>query len=711
MATRLKSDPAGPVLGARAVDVDFQTRSARLLAGRGGPSTLDEANRTVEVVAATELPVTVFDFARWEPVQEVLLMSGISQIPESAPLIDSHSRETLRNMAGSAREFRVDGSQLLARMIFSGNSLGQEAWTMVREGHLTDVSIGYRIDASTWIEAGRTVEIDGRGFTGPMRVVTNWSIKELSLCPIGADEAAKVRAANHKDKERAMKISARMRAYLETRGLAKDATDDEARRFLADLEEREGPVNLDQGRSDPPAPPADPPAPPADPGRDAPPAPPAPPVNPEGQRSVDELMQSERTRAAEIMDMGRVHGIEGDELRGLLVGNYTLDQAGRAMLGLLAERSGIAGGGGHRHPARVLHDERDRFRAASIDSLLVRAGIPVDKPAAGHEELMGLSLRELARDCLRRAGQRTGGYVLDWVGRALTTSDLPNILMDVANKSILFGWDSAPETWQLWCGTGQTSDFKPGHEVRLGEFDDLDEMKENDEYKYAGLKDAQEAYQIATFGKAFRIGRQTLIDDDLGMLTSVPQAMGEAASRTVGDVAWAALISNATMGDNKALFCADHGNIKSIAAFDVAGLGLAIQQMTAQKDLNQKRRIRVIPVFFLSPTSLFVTAEKFFGSDVIGTQGEPNVKNPFSGTFRQENRIYEPRLDDFGVNVFFLAGPKGRTVKVFFLNGVQKPFMDAENDWNTDGRKFKVRIDVGSKAMDWRGLQQTTITG
>lgn len=704
MAKRLRSDPA---LGVRSVEVDFQTRSARLLAGRGWPATLDEASRSVEVVAATELPVTVFDFARWEPVQEVLLMSGISQIPESAPLIDSHSRDSFRNMAGSAREFRVEGSQLLARMVFSGNSLGQEAWTMVREGHLTDVSIGYRINASTWIEAGRTVEIDGRTFTGPMRVVTNWSIKELSLCPIGADEAAKVRAANHKDKERAMKISARMRAYLEMRGMAEDASDDEARRFLADLEEREGPVNLDQGRSDPPALTA---CPPADQGRGEPPAPPAPPAEPEGQREA-ELMQAERVRAAEIMDMGRVHGIDGDDLRALLLGDYSLDQAGREMLRLLAARSGIAGGGGYRSPARVLHDERDRFRAASIDSLLVRAGIPVARPAAGHDELLGLSLRELARECLRRAGQRTGGYVLDWAGRALTTSDLPNILMDVANKSIMFGWESAPETWQLWCGTGQVGDFKPGHEVRLGEFDDLDEMKENDEYKYAGLKDAQESYQIATFGKAFRISRQTIIDDDLGMLTSVPQAMGEAASRTVGDVAWAALISNAAMGDNKALFCTDHGNIKSIPAFNVDGLGQSIQQMTAQKDLNQKRRIRIIPVFFLAPTALFVTAEKFFGSDVIGTQGEPNVKNPFSGTFRQENRIYEPRLDDAGTNTFYLAGPKGRTVKVFFLNGVQAPFMDAENDWNTDGRKFKVRIDVGSKAMDWRGLQQTTITG
>ncbi|MFH1061115.1 MAG: peptidase U35, partial [Pseudomonadota bacterium] len=377
---------------------------------------------------------------------------------------------------------------------------------------------------------------------------------------------------------------------------------------------------------------------------------------------------------------------------------------------ILAQRSGIAGGGGYRPPARVEHDERDKFRAASIDSLLVRGGIPVVKPAPGHDELMSFSLKELARDALRRSGQRAGNDPRDWVGRALTTSDLPNILMDVANKSIMFGWDSAPEYWQLFCATGQVSDFKPGHAVRLGEFDDLDEMTDEDpEYKYGSLKDAQESYQIATYGKAFRIDRKTVINDDLSMLTSIPQAMGEAASRTVGDVVWAAIISNAAMGDGKALFHADHSNTLEIAAFDVDGLGAAIMQMTAQMDMRKKRRIRVQPVFFLSPTALFVTAEKFFGSDVIGTAAEPNIRNPFTGMFSKERRIFEPRLDDYGVNVFYLAAAKGRTVTTYFLNGIQRPFMDAENDWSTDGRKFKVRIDVGAKAMDWRGLQRTTI--
>ncbi|MFH1059601.1 MAG: hypothetical protein V1797_13100, partial [Pseudomonadota bacterium] len=619
-------------------------------------------------------------------------------------------------LLGSARGFRVDGERLLARAGLSQVEAGEKALTLIREGHLTDVSVGYRVNASTWVEAGRTAAVEGRSFRGPVKVVTNWSLKELSLCPIGADEAAKVRAARQTpgDKERSM--DPRLRAYLEKRGLAADASEDEAWRLLAELEGREGGQDLDRGSAAATGT--------GDPAGDnqagdeasrgAAPEPPAPATTttPEGQRSEDEAVRAERARAVEIMGMCRAHGIGDEDTRRLLNSGQAVDQCGRQVLAILAQRSGIAGGGGYRPPARVEHDERDKFRAASIDSLLIRGGIVVAKPAPGHDELMSFSLKELARDALRRSGQRAGNDPRDWVGRAMTTSDLPNILLDVANKAILFGWENAPEYWQGYVAIGQVSDFKPGHAVRLGEFDDLDEMTDEDpEYKYGSLKDAQESYQIATYGKAFRIDRKTVINDDLSMLTSIPQAMGEAASRTVGDVVWAAIISNAAMGDGKALFHADHANIKDIASFDVDGLGAAIMQMTAQMDMRKKRRIRVQPVFFLAPTALFVTAEKFFGSDVIGTAAEPNIKNPFTGMFSKERRIYEPRLDDYGLNTFYLAAAKGRTVTAFFLNGIQRPFMDAENDWNTDGRKFKVRIDVGAKAMDWRGLQRTTITG
>jgi len=569
------------------------------------------------------------------------------------------------------------------------------------------VSVGYSVESYQWVEAGKTANIQGKEYQGPLKVVTQWRLHELSLCPIGADGAAKVRAASNPNPEKERVMDPRLRAYLEARGLAEDATEDEAWAYLAELREKDG----QRGHHREPS--QDEPSPQDDDHEDegvTPPAPAEPEDEPENQ-TAEEVAAAERKRAAEILAMGRAAGLDDQTIMDIISSQRTIDQAGRYILEQMAGRAGIIGGAGYRGPIRVVADERDKFRAAARDAVLVRAGIPVSEPAPGHDELMNLSLRELARDCLRRAGVRHIGDLRSMVGRAFTSSDLPHILGDIANKSVMAGWESTPETWQIWCNKGSVPDFKPNRAVRLSEFEDLDEMPDGAELRYGAFADAMETYQIATYAKGFRIGRQAIINDDLNVLTSIPYAMGEAAARTVGDVAWAALTANAAMGDGKPLFHTAHANLVDITALDIEGIGKAIQLMTAQKDIQGKRRLRIQPVYFLAPTALLVEAEKFFQSPLIGTQAEPNIKNIFTGTFRPENRIYEPRLDDVSTSQFYLAGPKGRTVTVFFLNGNDRPLVEMDQEWNTKGARWSVLIDAGAKAMDWRPLVRATITG
>jgi HK97 family phage major capsid protein len=85
----------------------------------------------------------------------------------------------------------VDG-KLEARGYFS--SLSSDDEMKVREGHITDISAGYRVLESVWIPKGQTQTIDGRQFAGPVKVATKSRIKEGSLTPIGADTKAKIRS-------------------------------------------------------------------------------------------------------------------------------------------------------------------------------------------------------------------------------------------------------------------------------------------------------------------------------------------------------------------------------------------------------------------------------------------------------------------------------------------------------------------------------------
>ena len=159
---------------------------------RDAPESLDESARTVVFALATETPARVWDWNRGV-IDEVLLMSG-AEFPAQIPLLDAHNRYSVESQLGSLRALHVDGAALCATAYFSSVPRAEEAFAKVREGHLTDISVGYTVEDAVWIPEGETAFVDGRTFSGPLRVVRKWRVKEGSLTPIGADEQAKARS-------------------------------------------------------------------------------------------------------------------------------------------------------------------------------------------------------------------------------------------------------------------------------------------------------------------------------------------------------------------------------------------------------------------------------------------------------------------------------------------------------------------------------------
>jgi hypothetical protein len=41
---------------------------------------------------------------------------------------------------------------------------------------------------------------------------------------------------------------------------------------------------------------------------------------------------------------------------------------------------------------------------------------------------------------------------------------------------------------------------------------------------------------------------------------------------------------------------------------------------------------------------------------------------------------------------------------VYFLNGVQTPYLESRDGWTVDGTEWKVRIDAAAAVTDYRGL-------
>ncbi|WP_375373110.1 MULTISPECIES: ClpP-like prohead protease/major capsid protein fusion protein [Providencia] len=411
--------------------------------------------------------------------------------------------------------------------------------------------------------------------------------------------------------------------------------------------------------------------------------------------------QAEQTRMNGIKDLFAMFGGKHDSImvECLTDINCTVEQAKDKILDLVAKEATPTNK--NNYGAHIYANNGNLVGDSVRASLMARAGydeIQADNP------YNCMTLRELARMSLADRGVGVASYnPMQMIAMAFThtTSDFGNILLDVANKSILQGWNEAEETFDLWTKKGQLSDFKTATRVGMGGFNSLRTVREGAEYKYVTTSDKKETIALATYGELFSISRQAIINDDMSMLTDIPMKLGSAAKATIGDLVYLILTKNEKMrSDNKPLFSADHGNtIKG--GMDVDTIGNGRTAMRKQKE--GERTLNIRPAFMLVPTALEIAAIQVVGSgSVKGADVNANIINPIRNI---AEIITEPRLDINSDTTWYMTSAKGTdTIEVAYLNGVDTPYIDQQEGFTSDGVTTKVRIDAGVAPVDYRGL-------
>jgi len=439
--------------------------------------------------------------------------------------------------------------------------------------------------------------------------------------------------------------------------------------------------------------------------------PPVAPVVP-GPAALDEntirnqVIAAQKQRVTGIKDLFAMFGGRHQELQASCIEDIdcTVDQAKDkllVMLGKDASPSNKNGGNAH------IHAGNGNFTGDGIrQALMARAGY---EDRQNDNVYNGMTLREYARMSLTERGVGVAAYnPMQMVGLAMThtTSDFGNILLDVANKSLLQGWEESQETFEAWTKKGQLSDFKTAHRVGLGGFPSLRKVREGAEYKYVTTTDNSETIALATYGEIFSITRQAIINDDLNQLTDVPMKMGRAAKATIGDLVYAVLTGNPKLSDGKALFSSDHKNLAT-GAIDVTNLDAGRQLMRVQKEPTTGRTLNIRPAFLLVPTALETVANQTIKSaSVKGADVNAGIINPIQNF---ATVIGEPRLDDNSAKSWYLAAAQGMdTIEVAYLNGVELPYIDQQEGFSSDGIATKVRIDAGVAPLDYRGLVKSS---
>ena len=339
-------------------------------------------------------------------------------------------------------------------------------------------------------------------------------------------------------------------------------------------------------------------------------------------------------------------------------------------------------------------------------ALLARAGIDKDQSNVKDNAYTGMSLRELARASLTDRGIGVAGQnAMGVVGLAFThsNSDFGQILIDVAHKSMLKGWETAAENFEQFTTRGTLTDFRAAKRVGLGDFGYLPQVGEGEEYTYGTIGDEGASVALATYGRLFTITRQAILNDDMNLLTKIPEKMGQAARATIAKLVFALLTGNAIAQDGKKLFDASHKNSFDNAALDVTNIDKAIQMMNGFVNARGEP-LAIEPEFMLLPTSLYTRAKQILGSaSVEGADINSGIINPIRDVVPA---LKSARLQAADPKSWYLINKEA--IEVSYLDGIDTPYMEQQNGFTVDGVSTKVRIDAGVNVIDYRGVIKVT---
>ncbi len=665
----------------------FSTRAAGM---RVVPESFDTAARSVRFVATTEQPATVWDWDKYDFVEEVLRMDGMV-IPAtgSVPLLDTHSRASVEDVLGSAADFKdfligdLAGKDCLVS--FSSVRQGQDAATKVSEGHITDVSVGYRVTEAYFVPEGQKQIIGGKEYEGPVKVSTRWELRELSLVPIGADSLAKVRALVSGPAQDA--VDHQRQGETEMKKCPKCGKDWDGQR--CDCGHRA--ENLDDGAGAP-----------AEPSRAMTAA--------DVRAITDKAMADERARAQEIHDAVAAAGLDYELGRSLVSSGVSVDAARAQIIAKLKERGPALGAGGA-SGFEVGTEGGEKFRAAAVDGMLQRSGMRIEKPAPGANDFRGMSLLDVARESLERSGVRTRGMSKrELAGRALSpasSSDFPSLMSNVAGRRLIAAYSEAPATWRPMVTVTSASDFKDIYGVQLSGSPDLLDLDQNGEYKTAGFSDKQEKYRVVTKGRTVKLTRTMIINDDLRAFVRIPVLFGNAGRRMESDVVWSLITGNPVMADGKTLFHADHNNLEATPAMlgtiNSGNLSSARTIMRKQKGLAGET-LDLSPAFALVPVEQETDSEILLRSMALPEASmSSGVMNPWAGKLIP---IAEPRLSDSSTKAWYIiASPsQAPVIEVAYLEGEEMPYIEEEIEFSSDALAIKVRHDFGAGIMSHVGI-------
>lgn len=668
------------------IELPAMRRSAEL-----APNTADADSRTVEVVWSAGARVRRATFFG-EPYDEELSLDPahvrLDRLNAGAPFLKVHELDTLDAVIGSVvpGSARIENGRGIALVRISERADVEPIWRDIQAGHIRAVSIGYQV---------HRFEVSKPEAARELWRAVDWTPFEVSAVAVGADPAAGFRAKGehhdcvlHRRDAETSEGAYPMTDKTTPATPADDTTDTAATEEITMPDDKTGAAEAQtraaETRSQPKA---------------------LKPEAPDTEAIATRAREAERDRVSTIYDLAGRLNLERSFAEDLVKRGVSVDESRRLILDQVAAKSDETRTFPHVSVPLGGRDERITRRDAVANALLHRYSPTLFPLEDAARQYRGMTLLELARESLGNAGVNTRGLSRDEVAtRALhSTSDFPEILSAVTNKTLRQAYDAYPRTFMLFCRQVLATDFKAMHRVQLGEAPQLLEVGESGEFKRGTLGESKESYKVKTYGRVVAITRQTLINDDLDAFTRIPAMYGNSIAQLESDVVWGIITANPAMADGNALFHTTHKNLAGTgAALDVSSVGAARAAMAKQTGLDKKTVLNVRPAFLIVPASLELKAEQLVAQNLVPAATSSVVPQ----SIRTLAPISEPRLDAASETAWYLAASPNQidTIEYAYLEGQQGAYIETRNGFDVDGVEIKCRLDFGAKAIDWRGL-------
>ena len=627
------------------------------------------------MVAYTGGPMRV---AGWRfPV--VMDLAGLGIPSQSRPIRFGHDANS---GVGHSDSIRVQDGKLIAAGVVSRDTpAAREIVISAKNGFPWQASIGASVEQFEFVKENQTVLVNGQEFSGPINVVRQATLGEISFVDLGADGNTSASVAAARQEKDTM---------ADTDTPVQTTTQDTA----------------------------------AGTGKDTPP--PTPTVQaaattiaaaPDAGITADPVADMRARAAAEQERITAVRKVCGDNhaeicanaiKEGWDVTRTELEvmRADRPkapathvpdnhVTGHVLEAACMLSA--HVENLEKLHDEK----TLEMASKRFRGGIGLQElllEAAWANGYTGRNFRD-SRSVLRFA------FAQD-IQAEYSTIDIGGILSNIANKFLLEGFFSVEGTWRNICAVRNVSDFKTVTSYRLIGKDQYELVAPGGELKHGTLGNESYTNKADTYGLLLSVDRRDMINDDLGAITTVPRKLGRGSGLKINDVFWTNFLNNA------AFFSAGNKNYLTGAdtILSIDGLTKAEQTFLDQVDSDGKP-VGIMPSILLVPTALSAVATQLYKSleirDTTSNTKYP-VANPHQGMFRAEVSRYLGNSLYTGNSAkawYLLADPKDLPViEVAFLGGQESPTIEtAQADFDVLGIQMRGYHDFGVNLQDARG--------